>query len=159
MTEQEIFERLKDALDYNYLCTDWGMKEVDNLEDYLRAIKQERQIEKDFSEAHTKDYKTYVEFITYLHDKAIGDIRNLIETFDDNEYNLFVGYKEVTKEVKDGKLYLLFEHDGCKLEAEWQPSYNYGVWQQCGCCGDDYSGYLLFPTYKDNEYFVLWYKC
>ena len=27
-----------------------------------------------------------------------------------------------------------------------------------GACGDDYSGYLLFPTHKDNEYFVLWYK-
>ena len=26
-------------------------------------------------------------------------------------------------------------------------------------CGDYYSGYLLFPTYNDNEYFVLWYEC
>ena len=42
MTEQEIFEKLKDALDYKYLLTNWGVTEVDNLEDYLRAIKQER---------------------------------------------------------------------------------------------------------------------
>ena len=45
MTEQEIFEKLKDALNYEYLCTDWGETEVTNLEQYLRAIKQEREIE------------------------------------------------------------------------------------------------------------------
>ena len=28
MTEQEIFEKLKEALDYDYLCTDWGGTEV-----------------------------------------------------------------------------------------------------------------------------------
>ena len=45
-----------------------------------------------------------------------------------------------------------------KGEFEWQANVNYAVWQTCGACGDDYSGYLLFPTHKDNEYFVLWYK-
>ena len=46
MTEQEIFEKLKEALNYDYLCTDWGETEVTNLEQYLRAIKQEREIER-----------------------------------------------------------------------------------------------------------------
>ncbi len=49
MTEQEIFEKLKEALDYDYLYDsyDCGDKEeVDNLEDYLRIIKQERVLEK-----------------------------------------------------------------------------------------------------------------
>ena len=159
MTEQEIFEKLKEALDYNYLCTDWGAKEVDNLEDYLYAIKQEREIEKSFDEVEIETHRTYKEFIHYLADKAIGDKREIIETFDTNEYNKFIDYLQVTKEIKANKIYLLFEVDGCKLKAEWQASSNYGVWQQCGICGDDYSGYLLFPTYKDNEYFVLWYKC
>lgn len=56
-------------------------------------------------------------------------------------------------------LYLEFEIDGTKFKAEWQARDNYAVWQTCGYAGDDYSGYLLFPTYIDNEYFVLWYKC
>lgn len=159
MTEQEIFEKLKEALDYNYLCTDWGAKEVDNLEDYLSAIKQEREIEKDFDDAKADALRTYREFIHYLADEAIGDIRELIEIFNDDEYNKFIGYLPVTKEIKDNKIYLLFEVDGCKLKAEWQAGSNYGVWQQCGICGDDYSGYLLFPTYNKDEYFVLWYKC
>ena len=42
MTEQEIFEKLKEALNYEYLCTDWGGKEVTNLEEYLHAIKEEQ---------------------------------------------------------------------------------------------------------------------
>jgi hypothetical protein len=159
MTEQEIFEKLKEALDYQYLLTNWGETEVDNLEDYLRAIKYEREIEKDFERAELDRRNTYQEFIHYLHDNAIGNKDSLIECFDDNEVNIFIGYKTVTKMLIDGELYLEFEDDDTKLKAKWQASDNYAVWQTCGVCGDDYSGYLLFPTYKDNEYFVLWYKC
>lgn len=162
MTEQEIFEKLKEALDYDYLYDgyDWGDKEeVDNLEDYLRIIKQERALEKDSDEYFTKQLKTYQEFIHYLYVKAIGDKDSIIGCFDTNDVNIFIGYKNVTKLLIDGKLYLEFEVDDTKLKAEWRASDNYGVWQQCGICGDDYSGYLLFPTYKDNEYFVLWYQC
>lgn len=160
MTEQEIFEKLKEALNYEYLCTDWGETEVTNIEQYLRAIKQEREIERDFDEGECNSLKTYQEFIHYLYDKAIGDIKPLIECFDNNLVNSFEGYKKVTKELKNGKLYLIFEDkDGDKLKAEWQASDNYAVWQTCGICGDDYTGFLLFPTYKDDEYFCLWYKC
>lgn len=159
MNEQEIFEKLKEALDYQYLVTDWGETEVHNLEDYLRAIKQEREIEKDLEGAELNRLNTYQEFIHYLHDKAIGNKDSLIERFGGNDVNIFIGYKTVTKKLIDGKLYLEFEIDGTKFKAEWQASDNYAVWQTCGYAGDDYSGYLLFPTYKDNEYFVLWYKC
>ena len=160
MTEQEIFEKLKEALNYDYLCTDWGETEVTNLEQYLRAIKQEREIERNFDEGECNSLKTYQEFIHYLYDRAIGDIKPLIECFDNNLVNSFEGYKKVNKELKDGKLYLIFEDkDGDKLKAEWQASDNYAVWQTCGICGDDYTGFLLFPTYKDDEYFCLWYKC
>ena len=55
MTEQEIFEKLKEALDYQYMYDSFEhgeeRKEVGNLEDYLRLIKQEREIEKDFEDA------------------------------------------------------------------------------------------------------------
>lgn len=161
--EQEIFEKLKEALDNHYLYDsfDWSddPKEVDNLEDYLRIIKQERSLEKDEDDAEMNRLNTYQEFIHYLHDKAIGNKDSLIECFDDNDVNIFIGYKTVTKKLIDGKLYLEFEIDDTKFKAEWQASDNYAVWQTCGYAGDDYSGYLLFPTYRDNEYFVLWYQC
>ena len=163
MTEHEIFEKLKEALNYNYMydSLDWGeeQKEVDNLEDYLRIIKQEREIEKDFKDAEFNNLNTYKEFIHYLHDKAIGNIDSIIECFDNNSDNIFIGYESVTKRLVDGKLYLEFEVDDTKYKAEWQAVDNYAVWQTCGVCGDDYSGYLLFPTYEDNKYFVLWYQC
>jgi hypothetical protein len=163
MNEQEIFEKLKEALDYKYLYDsyDWSdeQKEVDNIEDYLRLIKREREIEKDLDDAEFNRLKTYKEFINYLHEKAIGDKDSLIACFDGNDVNIFIGYKPVTKMLINDKLYLEFEVNDTKLKAEWQAIDNYGVWQTCGVCGDDYSGYLLFPTYEDNEYFVLWYKC
>lgn len=159
MTEQEIFEKLKEALDYDYLITDFGDKEVSNLEEYLRTIKYERTLEKRIDAEYINEQKTYKEFISYLHDKAIGDKNTLIECFDENDFNVFVGYKNVTKLIINNKLYLEFEIDDIKLKAEWQASDNYAVWQQCGVCGDDYSGYLLFPTYKDDEYFCLYFKC
>ena len=162
MTEHEIFEKLKEALDYNYMYDSFAFgeeqKEVNNIEDYLRIIKQEREIEKEFEDDEMNRFNTYKEFIHYLHDKAIGNKDSLIECFDDNDVNIFIGYKTVTKILIDGKLYLECEVDDTKIKAEWQASNNYAVWQTCGACGDDYSGYLLFPTYKDNEYFVLWYK-
>ena len=163
MTEQEIFEKLKEALDYQYMYDSLEHseepKEVDNLEDYLRTIKQERAKEKAFEDAELNRLNTSKEFIHYLHDKALGSIDSLIECFDDNSVNIFIGYKPVTKMLIDGNLYLEFEVDDTKYKAEWQASDNYAVWQTCGVCSDDNSGYLLFPTYKDNEYFVLWYRC
>ena len=162
MTEHEIFEKLKEALDYNYMYDSFAFveeqKEVNNIEDYLRIIKQGRELEKEFEDDELNRFNTYKEFIHYLHDKAIGNKDSLIECFDDNDVNIFIGYKVVTKIMIDGKLYLEFEVDDTKFKAEWQASDNYAVWQTCGSCGDDYTGYLLFPTYKDNEYFVLWYK-
>ena len=141
MTEQEIFEKLKDALDYNYLCTDFGDTEVTNLEEYLRAIKQEREFEKSLAEDECNSLKTYQEFIYYLSERAIGNKDYIIEAFNNNEYNNFKGYLKVNKVVKDNKLMLEFEVDEVKLTAEWQPGDNYAVWQTCGVCGDDYSGY------------------
>ena len=159
MTEQEIFEKLKEALDYEYLCTDWGDTEVTNLEEYLIAIKQEREIEKSFDAIECDSLKTYKEFIHYLSEKAIGNKNYIIEAFDNNMHNQFIGYVKVNKLIVNNKLLLEFVVDDCKMKAEWQAGDNYGVWQTCGMCDDEYSGYLLFPTHTDNEYFCLWYQC
>lgn len=159
MTEQEIFETLKDALDHQYLLTDFGGTEVTNLEEYLRAIKFERQLEKDYENEAKELQRTYQEFIHYLNEFAIGNKDYIIEAFDNNYYNKFKGYVKVEKIIKDNKLYLRFEVDDVKLTADWQADDNYGVWQKCGYSGDDYSGYLLFPTHNDDEYFCLEYNC
>lgn len=159
MTEQEIFEKLKDALDYQYLGTDFGETEVTNLEEYLCAIKMERQLEKDYENEAIERQRTYQEFIHYLNDFAIGNKDYIIDAFDNNDYNKFKGYVKVEKIIKDNKLYLRFEVDEMKLTADWQAGDNYGVWQKCGYSGDDYSGYLLFPTHNDDEYFCLEYTC
>lgn len=94
MTEHEIFEKLKESLDYQYMydSLEFGdeRKEVDNLEDYLRIIKQEREIEKDFEDAELNRLNTYKEFIRYLHDKAIGNTDSIIDCFYDNSVNIFV---------------------------------------------------------------------
>ena len=64
MTEQEIFEKLKEALDYNYMYDSWErgeeQKEVDNLEDYLIIIKQERALEKDFNDVAYATVRSFV---------------------------------------------------------------------------------------------------
>lgn len=159
MTEQEIFEKLKDALDYKYLITEFGSTEVTNLEEYIRAIKYERQLEKHYENEVVEKHNTYKEFIHYLSEHVIGNKDFIIEAFDNNDFNNFKGYLKVNKIIKDNNLYLKFEVDGKNLTAEWQPNSNYGVWQTCGYSGDDYSGYLLFPTYKDDEYFCLEYNC
>ena len=163
MTEQEIFEKLKEALDYQYIYDSWDctgkQKEVDNLEDYLRIIKQERALEKNLEDAEMDRLNTYQEFIDYLDNKALGKTEYIIESFNNCTYVDFKGYKKVTKEVKDNDIYLIFQIGESNFKAVWQAGDNYAVWQTCGVCGDDYSGYLLFPTHKDDEYFCLWYKC
>lgn len=161
MTEQEIFEKLKDALDNNYLQDSWGIydKDADNLEDYLKLIKSERAIEKDLRDNERNEFVTYQKFISYLSDKSIGDTSNIIEEFNNCTYVNFEGYKQVTREIINNELYLVFKVKETKFKAHWQASDNYAVWQTCGICGDDYSGYMLFPTYKKDEYFCLSYQC
>ena len=159
MSENEIFEKLKDALDYDYLITDFGGLEVTNLEEYLYAIKYERTLEKEFDDTYKTSMKTCQEFIHYLSERAIGEKHYIIEAFDNNIYNNFKGYVKVNKIIKDNKLFLEFEVDDVKLKADWLSCDNYGVWQKCGNLGDDYYGYLLFPTHEDNEYFCLAFSC
>jgi hypothetical protein len=160
MTEQEIFEKLKEALDHQYLITEFGGKEVTNLEEYLQAIAYERSLEKTMKDDCQNELHTYKEFIRYLNERACGDTQSIIEAIDSNYYNNFKGYLKVNKVIKDNKILLEFEIDERKLTAEWQHLDNYGVWQKCGCyIGDEYYGYLLFPTYDENEYFCLEYRC
>lgn len=160
--EQEIFEKLKDALNYNYLYDSWYFgddpKEVDNLEDYLRIIKQERALEKDFNDATVAELQTYKEFIHYLATGAVGNTEYIIQEFNNCTDVDFMGYKEVTVEEVDDELYVCFKIGKDTYKARWQEEDNYAVWQTCRY-EDDYSGYMLFPTKKSDTYFCLYYMC
>lgn len=160
MTELEIFDKLKDALDNQYIYSNdyfEPKKEIDNLEDYLNVIKQERILEQDHTESTNKLLNTYIEFIKYLAGESVGCTAEIITAVSDSMYIDFSGYVNVTKEVANNKLYLCFQIDDVKYRALWHPSCNYAVWQTCEIAGDDYSGYLLFPTRNENKYFCLYY--
>lgn len=105
--------------------------------------------------------KFWKEFWEYITDKAIGDKLSLIQTVHDNEHNWSEGYVKVKKRINEKQELLLdfTTSKGDKRTATWQPSDNYACWQTCGMVGDDYSGFLLMPTHKDDEYFCIYYMC
>ena len=108
-----------------------------------------------------EEIKFWEEFWKYITDEAIGDKQCIIEAVANNDHNWFEGYVEVTKSINDKQeLLIKFKSSkGQEYTATWQPSDNYACWQTCGMAGDDYSGFLLFPTYKDNKYFCIYYLC
>ena len=123
-------------------------------------LKERHEEDRLYVEEANNLLKFYKAFIEYLNDKSIGDKNRIIEAVADNDLNCFEGYVKVTKTIVNGKIILEFELErGGKYKAEWQPSDNFACWQTCGMLGDDYSGFLLFPTYKEDEYFCMYYTC
>lgn len=139
--------------DMNLKIAEW-FKKYDELE----RQHHEDEMWMEYTNAEIKFYK---EFWTYITDKAIGDKLSIIEAVANNDHNWFEGYVKVSKRINDKQEVLLdfVTSKGDKRTATWQPPYNYGCWQTCGYTGDDYSGFLLFPTYKDDEYFCIYYQC
>lgn len=123
-------------------------------EQLAKIMHQEAQIE-----VLNDELKFYKRFVDYLGYHAIGDIRPIIDAVNDNSTNEFVGYILVEKEIQNNQIILKFKIEDEDIEAVWQPSDNYAVHQRTGCCGDDYYGYLLYPTNKENEYFCQYYSC
>ena len=105
--------------------------------------------------------KFWNDFMEYITENAVGDKLSLIQTVHDNEHNWSEGYVKVQKRVNEKQELLLdfTTSKGDKRTATWQPSDNYACWQTCGMVGDDYSGFLLMPTHKDDEYFCIYYQC
>ena len=135
-----------------------GMKSRDEEVDKLK-----RQHEKDklLLESADADNKFLEEFFDYLYGHAIGDKSKIIEAIEGNDHNWLIGYVKAEKSLNSMQR-LILEFEPCKGEgkyrAEWQPSDNYACWQKC-MFDDDYEGFLLFPTYKDDEYFCIGYSC
>lgn len=98
-------------------------------------------------------------FVEYLHNYAIGDTTSILDAIYTNETNEYIGYVETTKRIDEfGNIKIEFEHEKKFYSADWQESDNYACWQRTEF-EDSYYGYLLFPTYKKNLYFCLWYRC
>lgn len=160
MSEKEILDKLKDVFGYDYSYNTFNScEEIVTLDDFFKNAQSVNSEKEMFDVSIHDEITTYREFIDYLSDKAVGDIKSIVESFNLNYRNKFIGYVKVDKTILDGKIILQFKHGDVSYKAKWQPLDNYGVWQTCGIAGDDYSGYLLFPTFKDDEYFCLWYRC
>jgi len=134
--------------------------EIEELQNKIAELEEQHESDMLYVEEANNLLKFHRAFITYLNDKAIGDKNHIIEAVANNGLNCFEGYVKVMKSIENEKIMLEFELErGGKYKAEWQPSDNYACWQTCGIMGDDYSGFLLFPTYKENEYFCMYYRC
>ena len=105
--------------------------------------------------------KFWNDFMEYITENAVGDKLSLIQTVHDNEHNWSEGYVKVQKRINERQELLLdfTTSKGDKRTATWQPYDNYACWQTCGMVGDDYSGFLLMPTHKNDEYFCIYYQC
>lgn len=126
----------------------------------IAELEQQHEDDQLWLEEASNVIKFWKAFFDYLSYEAIGDKSRIIETVANNDYNWFEGYVNVTKSVNDSQEIIIeFENNGNKYKATWQPSDNYACFETSGMFGDDYSGYLLFPTYTDNKYFCLYYKC
>lgn len=98
-------------------------------------------------------------FVKYLHNYAIGKTTNILEAVCLNETNEYIGYVETTERIDEfGKIKIEFKHEEKFYSAYWQENDNYACWQRTEF-DDSHYGYLLFPTYKKNLYFCLWYRC
>lgn len=129
--------------------------------EYLNKLQEQHEEDRLWMDVVQRENKFWKEFWNYINDEAIGDKQRIIDAVCNNEHNELIGYVEVAKSINDKQEIIIeFTDDhGNKHKAEWQPSDNYACWQTCGMMGDDYTGYLLFPTYKDNRYFCIWYSC
>ena len=134
---------------------------AESRDEEVDQLKDDHENDRLFIDAMSADLKFYRALIEYLADRAIGDKSQIIEAIDGNDHNWLIGYVNVEKSLNSMQQLILefeIEKGGGKYRAEWQPSDNYACYQTCGY-GDDYSGFLLFPTYKDDEYFCIGYTC
>lgn len=122
---------------------------------------EENELNQLWMQELTERNKFWNDFMEYITENAVGDKLSLIQTVHDNEHNWSEGYVKVKKRINERQELLLdfTTSKGDKRTATWQPSDNYACWQTCGMMGDDYSGFLLMPTYKNDEYFCIYYQC
>lgn len=133
-------------------------------DDEIEKLKAENAEYRLWQDDMQRELKSWREFFQYLNGDCVGSTKDIIEELSDMSHWEVLGKVTVERRIGEhGKLLLAFDIPGAKIcprrIAEWQASSNYGVWQTCGMVGDDYSGYMLLPTYKDCEYLCVWFAC
>ena len=143
----------KTRADTNLQIAKW-FKKYDELE-------QQHADDKLWMQEVNERNKFWNDFMEYITENAVGDKLSLIRTVHDNDHNWSEGYVKVKKRINEKQELLLdfTTSKGDKRTATWQPYDNYACWQTCGMVGDDYSGFLLMPTHKNDEYFCIYYTC
>ena len=134
--------------------------------------KEESLINSDFQKMLEQEYKNYLKVRKEWKSKLKGliNITGLFKSLDNDMeswmpidiveiYNVdekqsgYSSYQHVRiKDDKDRLLYMKQEEDEIRGVDHCY------VWQTTGYCGDDYSGYLLFPL-KDGKYLKISYSC
>lgn len=137
-----------------------SMKVAKWFKEYDKLLEQHEEDDQ-WRELTLAEIKFWEEFWKYITDRAIGDRMKIIDAVNDTDHRWFEGYVKVKKSINaKQEILMTFETEkGERYVAEWQSSDNYAVWQTCGFLGDDYSGYMLFPTDKEDEYFCIYYNC
>ena len=130
-----------------------------DLEYVISNAYMDNDIDAIYVERLQREINFYSEFMKYLSESCCGSNENIIESVAMNDVNIFIGYVEPKKELdNDGHIQLTFEDDNNSYKAQWEHDYNYACWQRTD--GEDsYSGYLLFPTYNEKKYFLMYYEC
>lgn len=158
-------EKLKDTVQReleNRVVGDDGVIEnftTTDLEYVISNAYMDNDIDAIYVERLQREINFYSEFMKYLSESCCGSNENIIEAVNGNDVNIFIGYVEPKKELgNDGHIQFTFEDNNNLYKAHWEHDYNYACWQRTD--GEDsYSGYLLFPTYNEKKYFLMYYEC
>lgn len=133
------------------------------MEDYFEMMRAEQEaMEKEWFEAKESirdiiEEKYFIfaeEHDTYSH-VGIVDIYEVVEKqwgYGNNQKNCRV------EDEEHSKLYMLTTGEIYDEEQEAEISLYYWVWQTTGYCGDDYSGFLLFPL-MNGKFWKIAYSC
>lgn len=155
--EEKKFTPLEDII-VNYFGTDIT---PDKLDDLLNEMCITQTLYNCAQLENKTAVQFYKNFLNYLNERASGPMENIIEAVDNNQTNEFIGYLDVER-IKDetGDLVQIkFKHNDSIITADFQLEDNYAVHQWTGYCGDDYSGYLLYPTTDPDIWFCQTYSC
>ena len=124
------------------------------------------KVKDQYIEALEKQVKGYKEFLEYLYDNCNGNVKEYVELVAETDHVDFIGYVDAKYEIdRNGKPSVVAEvpnfwygkEEKVKLHFEWQSSHHY-IHQRADF-EDSYYGFMLFPTYKANKFYCVYYTC
>lgn len=126
-------------------------------EDYRRLMEKERKAEKKLKNDFKKKLRGLINvtgLYKWLDENDGWSPLDIVEIkLTDEKSSGYASYQHA-RIVNDQGKYLYMKTDCDEIRG----IDHYYVWQTVGFCGDDYSGYLLFPL-KNGKYFKANYSC